>query len=551
MTIDRELSATIDLSTVPLMELVGGARTRGLDRLECYYRSTQYDSYKYDWDGNIQGYGGTADIEPGWYVPLKRRKPSAKIHLAGSIVQRFTAMLFGRDRWPEVHVAGDQDAEDLAKELQRLSALPTKMIEARNLGGACGSVGLSFAFVGGKPRVQVHNAKHCLVLAWDPEEDLRPTAAIEAYAYKRTVVDGGKLKEKDFVYARLWTDEFEQVWDPIPKAIATTPFWSQTVPSKKVPHGLGFCPFYWVQNIPDSYNIDGESDFAGTCDELDEINQLFSATFKGTKANVDPTVVIHEDPALNTGVVRKGSGNAIFSRGGANYLEITGGSVGASLEVLREAIRGVLERVQCVILDPQAGAQESGESQKVRYMPMLAKCDLLREQYGKAVAMITRDMLRATRTISGSAPVVSEDGTASQSTVALPQKVVVEKNEDGTDKVTRMDRPLGESEEIELNWGPYFAATWHDIQQAITAARLAIGDKPVASLDTAVKLVATMTGVRDVDAEVRKIEEDAEVAVDRAQRTFAMTEEIKARAVSSEPEEEEAEGKVEKEESEE
>lgn len=550
MTIDRELSATFNLAQLPLMEIVSGSRTRSLDRMECYYRSTQYDGLKYDWDGNIMGYGGQADIEPGWYVPLKMRKPSAKVHLAGSMVQRFTSMLFGRDRWPEIHVAGDQDAEDLAKELQRLSALPTKMIEARNLGGACGSVSLSFAFVGGRPRVQVHNAKHCMVLAWDPDEDLRPKAAIEAYVYKKTVVDGGKLKEKDFVYARLWTEEYEQIWDPIPKAVAAMPYWADAIPSKKVAHGLGFCPFYWIQNIPDSYNIDGESDYAGMCAELDEINQLFSATFKGTKANVDPTVVIHEDPALNTGTVRKGSGNAIFSRGGAKYLEITGGAVGASMEVLREAIKAVLERAQCVILDPSTGAQESGESQKVRYMPMLAKCDLLREQYGKAVAQITRDMMRATRTIANAPPVVAEDGTVTRVFVNLPDKVTVETTDEG-EKVTRVPRPLGDSEEIELNWGPYFPATWSDIQAAVTAARLAIGDKPVASLDTAVKLVSSMTGVRDVAAEVRKIEEDAEVAVDRAQRTFAMAEEAKAAAVSKEPEEEEAEEKVKKEESEE
>lgn len=538
MTVDREMGATIDPLRLPLTQIVSGARTRALDRLECYYRSTQYESLAYDWDGQRVGVGAFADIEPGWLVPLKMRRPSAKIHLAASMVQRFTSMLFGRDRWPELHVVGDQDAEDLGKELQRISGLATKMIEARNLGGACGTAALSFAFVAGRPRVQVHNAKHCTVLEWETEEDMRPAAAIEAYVYKRSVVEDGKIKERDYVYARLWTREYEQVWEPIPKTVADRPFWSTAVPSRRVEHGLGFCPFYWIQNIPDSYNVDGESDFAGLCDELDEINQLFSATFKGTKANVDPTVVIREDPALNTGVVRKGSGNAIFSRGGASYLEIGGNAVQASMEVIREAVRGVLERAQCVILDPTQGAQESGESQKVRYMPMLAKCDLLREQYGRAIAQITRDMMRATRLLAGAAPRAAEDGSLIQTVVRLPPKVIVDVDDDGKEMARAVPRPLGASEEVELNWGPYFPATWNDIQAGITAARLAVGDKPVASLDTAVKLVSSMTGVRDVAAEIRRIEEDAEVAVDRAQRAFALPGD-KGPGVAAEPEREE------------
>jgi len=381
-------------------------------------------------------------------------------------------------------------------------------------------VGLSFAFVGGQPRVQIHNAKHCTVLKWNPTEDLRPLSAIEAYVYKKTVVMDGKFKEKDFVYARLWTDTYEQVWEPIPMEIAATRYWHDVIPSKTIEHGLGFCPFYWIQNIPDSYNVDGESDFAGTLDEMDEINQLFSSAFKGTKCNVDPTVVIREDPALNTGVVRKGAGNAIFSRGGAEYLTLPGDASSGALAIMREAVMGVLERCQCVILDPDAGAVASGESQKIRYMPMLAKCDLLREQYGKAIALITRDMMRAVRAIANKPPALTEDGELSQQYVELEPKIIVETADDGTETVRIVPRPLGSLDIIELNWGPYFPATWSDIQQAIIAAGAAIGGKPVASLETVVKLIASMTGVRDVDAEVRKIEEDAEVAVDRATRAF-------------------------------
>lgn len=520
--------ADLPIHRVSLRAITNSARFRDLDRREAYWRGKQYDGLKYDWNGNFQGYGGEADIRPGWFVPLKRRKPSARMSLPKTIVARFTALLFGTSHWPEITVAGDEDATDYANALAKAARLPSKMIEARNLGGAQGTSCVSFGFRHGKPRVQVHNAKNVSVLRWAEPDSMVVGAVLEAYAYQRNVWVDGKAKSKTFFYARYWDRDREVLWAPIPAEIGNAPGWSQRMPHREVFHGYGFCPFYWIQNLPDSYDADGVGDFEGEEDQVDSVNRLLSATSKGTVANVDPTLVVKMDPTFNDGSVQKGSGQAIFSPGGADYLEISGTAVTAAIDLLKLERASVLEAVQCVIMDPtdaKAGVV-SGEALRLKYAPMLAKCDLLRDQYGEnGVVPIIRDMLRAARTIAARPPIIDEEGNATEAAVVLPPRVVtVEEEDEETGEKKRSEkkrkRRPGAGEDVTLTWGPYFPNTWTDIEKGIKAAKAAAGNKSVVSHRTAIQMVASMTGVTDVDAELRTIDEDAEMAADRAIRSF-------------------------------
>ncbi|NIV32442.1 MAG: hypothetical protein GWN58_24280, partial [Anaerolineae bacterium] len=232
--------------------------------METYYRGTQDDSKMYDWDGNMMGYGGQADVQPGWYVPMKRRRPCARYDLGRLIVTRLTSMVFGSERFPELRMEGDPDAQDYVRALCEASRLPTRMIEARNLGGAVGTSCLSFCFKEGVPRIEVHNAKHCTVLSWIDEDEKIVKAVLKAYTYPRQVFDpeSKKLRTVNYYYARYWDTQREIIWEPIPQRVADTQQW-QNYPHKTVDHGFGFCPFYWIQNLPDSQSLDGESDYEG------------------------------------------------------------------------------------------------------------------------------------------------------------------------------------------------------------------------------------------------------------------------------------------------
>lgn len=517
-------SARIPLEQVSLRDLAESERFRRLDRLEQYYRTTQDDDKEYDWDGLMTSWDDPGIvIDPGWYVPLRLRRPCARYNLARVIIRRYTGLLFGAERWPAIRVEGDEDAEDFVRTLTTESQLQVRMIEARNLGGAEGTACLSFAFIHGRPRVQVHNAKHCTVLSWADREKRRPAEVLESYFYRtpRWDPEAKKMRDVEFFHARYWSETTEVLWDPIPAKLATEPGWQDSVTSHEVAHGFGFCPFYWIQNICDSLEDDGESDIDGTLDDLDEINQLLSATTKGTKGNVDPTTVIRAHPSENDGTVLKGSGNVIFSQGGAEYLELKGDAVRAAKEHLHELRQCVLDETGAVIPDAErlAAAMKSAAALRLLFAPMLSRADLLREQYGTlGLVVLLRDMLRAAKRISTAGPGKperTEAGVLVQKVPTLELPLRVEKDpESGT--VRRVRRDPGESEEITLSWAPYFPPTWTDIAEGTNAAKAANGGKQLVSQRTSLQAIASMWGVQDVDAELEAIEEDEERAADLA-----------------------------------
>lgn len=541
---------------VPLMQYAETARLHELDRLESYYRATQDLRKRYSWDGYLVGHGNDQPIEPGWYVPFALRRPAARYDLARVIVQRFTSFLFGTDRFPELRVEGDAEAEDYVRAMAEAARLPLRLIEARNLGGAIGTSVLSFCFVAGRPRVEVHNAKHCTVLRWADEAERRPGAVLKTYCYPRDVwdPDSRKVVRAGFVYARYWDEQREVVWEPIPQRVAEQPGWESRVRSSERVHGYGFTPVYWVQNTSDSQEIDGESDYEGLLEDLDEVNQLLSAAATGTKANLEPTLVVREDPAMNQGTIRKGRGNAIYSRGGADYLELKGQAQAAGLAVLGQLRSFVLETVGVVLADAEkmAGAAQSALAIEMLYKPMLARLDLLREQYGEfGVKPLLRDMVRAAALVE-SRTEIAADGSRTVGRVVLPARVQMEppKEPGGEPVVRRTERraPAAEELEITLNWLPYFPPGWEEIAKATDAAQKATGGKPVLSQRSAIAAVKTLWGVSDVDTELAAIEVESEAAMAQAQEMMRAEAETKAPGLGALEREEEDEKEDEKEE---
>ncbi len=492
-----------ELITVRLNELCSSKRFRYLDRLDSYLSGTQYDHLSYDWDGHRTGYAGEADIAPGWYVPLKRRKPSYTLSLGKLIVNRLTAMLLGEERFPEICVPGDPDAEDYVRAIVEESKIRTRLQEARDKGGACGTACMSFAFVEGRPRVQVHRAKHMHVLEWRDRYEHRPAVALKSYVYTRTIWVGGRSRQVDVYYARLWTETSETLWDPIPHEQAITGEWVTRVPSHTVRHDYGECPVYWAQNLPDCDEIDGVSDYACLTDDFDSLDRLASATNKGAIANVDPTLVVHTDPSSNNGAVRKGSDNAIFCERGAEYLELTGTSIKTASELVAGGTQQCLDVASVVRGDPEkiSGASKSAAAMRILYQPMIAQCDKLRAQYGgELLVPLLRGMLRAAKRISG-APgevVVTEDGRRlqAQSVLVLPARA------DGS------ERNPGTAERVELKWPTYFRPSLQDTNQAVDAAQKAKGS--LVSDETATRFIAPLFGVSDIANEVEQLKSDAE-----------------------------------------
>lgn len=517
----------IPLKGVRLTDLTQSARAADLDRMEQYYRGSQDDGKRYDWDGNIMGYGGDADIKPGWYVPMKMRRPCARYDLGKLIVTRLTAMVFGEGRFPELRIEGDEEAEDYVRALCEASRLRARMIEARNLGGATGTAVLSFCFKDGMPRVEAHNSKHVTVLRWEDEDERIVGAALKTYAYSRAIYDAstGKVRQVNYYYARYWDTEREIVWEPIPQSIAQTAGW-QSYPSRSVTHAFEFCPLYWIQNLPDSEQPDGESDYDGLTGNFDELNQLLSAKTRGVKANCDPTLVVRMDPAMNDGsALRKGSENALFSPQGADYLTLSGDAV-AAVDATVEKLRAYcLDTASVVLADPEklSGAAQSAQALRILYAPMLAKCDLLREQYTTfGLQRVLLGMLEAARRLHGNVVVDETTGETIAQAINLPPRAVSKLAEEAEEEaVTEMvERTPGQSSNLELIWAPYFTPTWGDIKAAAEAVKTANGGKPTISQRSGIAAVQHLFGIGDAEEEQRRMDEEAEVAIQQAQRAM-------------------------------
>lgn len=537
---DGSQSLAIPLRGVRLIDFAETPRFRRLDRQESYFRKRQDERKLYDWDGRFMGYGDEAPIKPGFVVPYAQRRPASRYDIATVIVKRYTALLFGADRFPEITIPGDADAEDYAKALINESRLPLRMIEARNGGGSVGTGCLSFGFVEGRPRVEVHNAKHCTVLRWADESERRPAEVIKAYTYVRDVYDPDSKRIRPFryLYARYWNEQIEVVWEPIPYKLGETFAWTNA-PRAVAKHAFGFCPFYWIQNVSDSEDPDGEGDYEGLEPTMDEVNQILSAAAKGTKANVDPTLVIHMDPATaNTGTVHKGSENAIFSAGGAEYLELKGQATAAAISMLDRLTLYVFDTAGVVKPDPEklSGSAQSAQALRLLFAPMLAHADLLREQYGEfGIKPIVRDMLRAARMLIARGEAVVLPDRVEPAPPPEPEEPP-EPREPGEPveppgppkapepaALRTVARVPGKSENVVLNWNPYFPPTWEDITKAATAVQTANGKKPVLSQRSSIAAVQSLFGINDVDAEMAAIHEDGERALDQAVRAMGST----------------------------
>lgn len=530
---DTVIRKDIPLQGIRLLDLVENPRTSTLDRQEAYFYGAQDAGKRYDWDGRTMGYGAEAGIKPGFYIPYAQRRPMARYDMGTLIVTRLTSMLFGTDRFPEIKIEGDEDAEDYVKQLAKESRLTTRMIEMRNKGGAVGSVGASFSFKKGKPRIEVHNAKHLTVLRWADEDERIVGAVLETYKYKRKIYDptSKQLKDVWFYYARYWDETEERLWEPIPTTLGDTEKWV-FAPNTAVSHNFGFCPFYWVQNTPDTMNQDGAGDYAALTDNFDAVNRLLSASSKGVTSTCDPTLVIHAAPVNNTGTVDRGHENAIYSEKGASYLTLPGDAPKAALEMAENLRKYTLDVANVVLADPEklSGTAQSAQALRILYAPMLAQCDILREQYGDhAIVPILQGMLRAAKLFPDQI-VLAQRVKTLQST---------DKMSEGSDKVSNEppeapvfeDRKPGNSENIELNWNPYFSPTWTDIKMATDAVLAANGQKSVISQKTSVQAVQSLFGVTDVDEELRQIHEEGEQAMESARRTMEMEQDVMAKGL--------------------
>jgi hypothetical protein len=357
-----------------------------LDRREAFWRCREYEHLDRDWSGHPADALETisprsVSIQPGMVqpdiqgmeVPIRKRRPTAPLRLCPQVIDRFTGLLFGRDRTPIVTVEGDDDATEWLRAVWKRSRFWRAMHKARDFGGAMGSALVIVSLRDGRFYYQAHNPKTVADVAWADDSATELSGILIQYAYEVRVQErdehgGSRTRAEKMIYRRIIDDEMDLTFVPVRLEGTTVPEMEVDL-KRSSRHGLGRFPGVWVQNLPNDESFDGVPDCDGAYQLFDAIDRQVSQSNKGLLANQDPTLVVSRDPKLEQyGVaLRKGSENAINvgMGGSASYLEIGGSGIAGAREFAFKDLRqAALDRCQMVIPDPErlAGAAQSGRA---------------------------------------------------------------------------------------------------------------------------------------------------------------------------------------------
>jgi hypothetical protein len=485
-------------------------RQQVLDKLYSYYRCDQYAARTVSWDGSkhvgmverdtiaLAGY-----VPPGFYVansetlPIHFRRPTTPYHLCKVIVDRFTSLLFSQKRHPKITVAGDMKTEDFLQAVVEEGRLWPTMMAARAFGGACGTTVVGFKMLQGRPVFEVFDPR------WATPKFLdRQQLVLQSLDYRYIFVqevrdEKGNWYEVEWWYRRVIDTKSDTIFQPV---MVDQPGDVQWIPGEKVDHNLGFCPVVWIQNMANTTDLDGDSDCVGIYELVEAIDRLNAQGEKGTLANSDPTTVVTTDAPM--GEVKKGSGFALKLPAGsdAKYMEMTGSGIEQAKTKADDYKAMALEVAQCVLENPGQGIEKTATEVERSYASMLAKADILREQYGEmGVKRLLNMVLVAAKRLM--TPRRDGDSIVVYS-FTLPDKVVVNER---TGAVVRTKRELGNGPyQVSLGWPPYFESSSKDATFAIQSAIAAKGSGLVDDL-TAAKYVAQYFGVEDVRSMLEEV----------------------------------------------
>ena len=531
-------------------------RSKKLRYASKWYTCTQHDSKLFDFWGRYRQHEelwGSQPLigqEPSFYVPLDQRRPMAPKRLGRTITKRFTSLLFGQNRFPQLR-SDDPATQDYAEELAKVGQVRVRIMQARNTGGACGTVGISWCFFEGKPVNRVHDGSQIYCLQWKNFDAKIPAHVMELYQMPMPGRnDKGELVEMLHWIRRDWTLNADIVYKPTPVKDTGERVQWEPDPAQCFEHNEDCAHFVWMTNESETKqaSVDGEPDYEGQFESLDTLDILNSVLACGGVKNLDPTLLLEGVSPSEMGamVLRKGSDHAIATgtddKGSArkvSYLELPGTSINAGLELIKNHKAAILEDVQCVIPDPDevAAAGVSSLAIKMIYAPMINVADVLREHYGEmGILRLLNDQLRSARRAFGKSQALAPVPGEAEPTYEVPVDEQIETDEvPANDVVYFLDLeprkepitgkdgkplPSGEMRSVErepgtgslsLEWGEYFPPTLSEKAAAVTAASAAAGAKPVASQQS---MVETIAGVFNLDStkEWQRVEDEAATA---------------------------------------
>lgn len=417
----------------------------------------------------------------GEYIPLAKRRPSARTRLCATVVSDSVSLLFSEGHFPSV-VCDDEKTRDELTKIIREARLNQVMIEAATR-GSVGSVAIIMRVLGGR-----------LFFEAMPTAYLTPTWKKDApdvleRVTERYKVRGDVLKAQGYAIAddklavnhwfqREWDGSAETWYIPIPVSEKAEP---SVDAAKTTSHGLGFVPIAWVKNLPGGDATDGRPTFPDEAIDLQiESDYLLSQGGRGLKYQSDPTLHIKE-PAIGEGQLVKGAGNALITsaEGDAKLLEISGDAAAAVMDWVKGLREIALEGAGGNRANAEKlSAGQSGRAMELMNQALIWLADRLRISYGEGALLELLEMI-----------------------VKASAKFAL------VDKRGRKIAQLNQDCDLALRWPKWYAPTYADMQtQAGTLVQLREGG--LVSRQTALASLAQSYDIADVEDEIRAIESD-------------------------------------------
>jgi hypothetical protein len=489
-------------------------RQQRINALWKRFRGQQHDHKKINWNGeeildpiDAETYGSQV-FTPGGMIrigddfPLSLRKPVVQYALPAVIVNKFSDLLFGTGKTPQVQVNDDNKTEDWLRTALDVGLFWSTMMEARKYGGATGTTIISFGFKDGKPIFESHLPTWCEPIFVERGSFDLLSLDIR-YIFQKDIENTytGNVDQVAYWYRRNINQQTDTLYQEVAVKEGDEPAWD-TLIERQTTHGFGFCPAVWVQNLPLADSVDGDPDCSNTVLALsDDIDVLESQAFSGTSKNADPTVILNLEKG-QLSELRKGSDHSLQlgASDQARYMEMSGAGIRMALDLSEHLKKQALEVAQCILENPSDVSKTATEVRRST-QSMHSKCDALRMQYGEfAIKKLAIMLLKAARSIENKI-IIIEDGTVQRSKVILPPNIIGEE---------KIPKEIGNGEFIELQWPSYVEPTSSDTIQVTSAASSAL-NAGLIDLRNAVQYIASYFGISDVSSMLDNIQKEKKI----------------------------------------
>ena len=310
--------------------------------------------------------------ESGNYIPIENRRPCVQFNLPMYVAKTTARKLFAGNHTPKlIH-----DKEEMVQKLKTLansSNLFYFMLQA-SIWGSVGSVCATFKIVEEKFLIEIWRSRFC----W-PQFALDGQLEALRIAYLVRNLPAGKDDEGDDIMPdkHYWfirdLDAYSEKnyvpirdfrWNPVDGDSTRLHLLPEDADGE-VEHNLGFIPAVWGINLAGGEMPDGASTFAPSLNMAIDMDYTMSQIGRGVRYNAAPTTAIIgeiQDSADGSydrstmilhmkGGVKDASGMTIGA-GDAKLLEMTGGSVDASLKYVAFLRKMALETCAAARKDP-------------------------------------------------------------------------------------------------------------------------------------------------------------------------------------------------------